>query len=143
VKAFFLFLLLVVASAPIARADDSEAAKADQTITFTDGSKAVSYHYCGDTDLCAKISNPDGTTLSIYSEGAALCQPYILHFVKSDDSGKTLFEFSRAINHTEPAKLGGCGHTITTQMVLNHGFVHLSVTETADGTLNLNFSAAK
>jgi hypothetical protein len=138
----FLGMLLLIGS-PVASADDASTSKPDQTITFTDGSKAVSYFNCGDADLCARVTNQDGTVLSIYSEGAALCQPYVLHFVKADTDGKTLYEFSRSINHTEAAKLGGCGHTVATQMVMNRGFVHLNVTETPDGTLYLKFSAAK
>jgi hypothetical protein len=139
-----IFVALFFLNTLVALADEARTPNADQTITFTDGSKAVSYFNCGDGDLCARISNPDGTSLSIYSEGAALCQPYDLHFVKADAEGKTLFEYSRAINHTEPGKIaGGCGHTVATQMVMNRGFVHLNVTETADGTLDLKFSAAK
>jgi hypothetical protein len=78
--------------------------------------------------------------LSIYSEGAALCQPYNLHFVQSDPGGRTVYEFTRAINHTIP-KGFSCGHTVSTEMVLDRGYVHLLVTENPDGTLNLNFSA--
>lgn len=137
-----LLVIIFAGSVSIALADDANGAKPDQTITFTDGSKAVSYFNCGDTDLCARITNADGTTLSIYSEGAAECQSYDLHFVKADSDGKTLYEFSRSINHTQGGKFS-CGHTVATQMVMNHGFVHLSVTETPDGTLNLKFSAAK
>ncbi len=111
-----------------------------QTIHFTNGATAVSYYHCGDTDLCAKINNEDGSTLSIYSEGAALCQPYFLHFVLVDASGKTVYEFSRQVNHTLPRGVS-CGHTVSTEMVLDRGYVHLLVTENPDGTLNLNFSA--
>jgi hypothetical protein len=141
--ASFLGMLLAFSTA-VAFADDAGQTKPDQTITFTDGSTAVSYFNCGDTDLCARITETDGSTISIYSEGAALCQPYQLHFVKADASGKTLYEFSRSINHTVPSKLSSsCGHTVATQMVMNRGFVHLNVTETADGTLDLKFSASK
>ncbi len=111
-----------------------------QTIRLTNGSTAVSYAHCGDNDLCARINYQDGTALSIYSEGAALCQPYNLHFVQSDSTGRTLYEFTRAINHTPP-KGFSCGHTVSTEMVLDRGYVHLLVTENPDGTLNLNFSA--
>jgi hypothetical protein len=111
-----------------------------QTVRLTNGATAVSYDHCGDNDLCARINYPDGTALSIYSEGAALCQPYNLHFVQADSSGKTLYEFTRAINHTIP-KGFSCGHTVSTEMVLDRGYVHLLVTENPDGTLNLSFSA--
>ncbi len=119
-----------------ARADVSPS----QTMHLTNGAVAVSYDHCGDNDLCAQITYPDGHVLSIYSEGAALCQPYYLHFVQSDASSRTMYEFSRAINHTEPKGVS-CGRTVATQMVLDRGDVHLSVTENPDGTLNLTFSA--
>lgn len=134
VVVFALFLISInSASAQI---------KPDQNIKFTNGASAVSYTHCGDADLCASITNPDGSILSIYSEGAALCQPYFLHFVLANADGKTLYEFSRAINHTLPGRLdGACGHTVSTEMVMDRGFVHMLVTENPDGTLNLQFSA--
>jgi hypothetical protein len=92
-------------------------------------------------DLCAKIVYDNGNVLSIYSEGAAECQPYLLHFVYADAS-KTLFEFSRAMNHTH-AKDAGCGRTVSTEMVLDRGYVHMLVTENPDGTLSASFSVAK
>ncbi|MDE2480681.1 MAG: hypothetical protein KGN02_00650 [bacterium] len=136
--------LACLASTGFAKAE-SPNAKPDQTIHFTDGSTAVSYFNCGDADLCARIADADGSTLSIYSEGAALCQPYILHFVKMNARGRTIFEFSRSINHTVGGNFSGgsCGHTVATQMVMNRGFVHMTVTETSEGTLDLKFSAAK
>jgi hypothetical protein len=33
-----------------------------------------------------------------------------------------------------------CGHSLATQMVLDHGLVHLTVTEDTDGTLKLVFT---
>lgn len=77
----------------------------NQTVRLTNGATAVSYDHCGDNDLCGRISYQDGSMLSIYFEGAALCQPYNLHFVESDPSGRTTYEFSRAINHTIPRAL--------------------------------------
>ena len=76
---------------------------------FTNGAVATAYDHCGDMDLCAKLVYSNGNVLSIYSEGAAYCQPYELHFVYADGSNKTLFQFSRALNHTH-AKDAGCGH---------------------------------
>lgn len=112
----------------------------DQTVKLSNGATATSYHNCGDMDLCARIINADGSVLSIYSEGAALCQPYYLHFVLQNASGVTQFEFSRMVNHTN-TKDKGCGHTLPTQMVLDHGAIHLTVIETTEGTLSLVFSA--
>lgn len=112
----------------------------DQTVKLSNGAIATSYHNCGDMDLCARIVNTDGSVLSIYSEGAALCQPYYLHFVLQNAGGVTQFEFSRMVNHTD-TKDKSCGHTVPTQMVLDHGAVHLTVIETTEGTLSLVFSA--
>ena len=112
----------------------------DQTVRLSNGATATSYHNCGDMDLCARVANNDGTVLSIYSEGAALCQPYLLHFVLQNASGVTQYEFSRMVNHSN-TKDKGCGHTLPTQMVLDHGAVHLTVIETLDRTLSLVFSA--
>lgn len=114
----------------------------DQTIHFTNGATPVAYDHCGDADLCAAITSLNGNILSIYSEGAALCQPYLLHFVLANNVGKTLYEFSRPINHTVGGRFdAACGHTVATEMVMDRGYVHLLVTENSDGTLNLAFSA--
>jgi hypothetical protein len=48
---------------------------------LSDGSVATTFDHCGDADLCATIDYKNGEKLSIYSEGAAYCQPYMLHFV--------------------------------------------------------------
>jgi len=112
----------------------------DQTMKLSAGGTATSYYHCGDMDLCARVANQDGSILSIYSEGAALCQPYFLHFVLQNAAGVTQFEFSRSVNHTD-LRDKGCGHTLPTQMVLDRGAVHMTVVENTDGTLNLVFSA--
>ncbi len=135
---YLLALLFVAAVTSGAAAADTAPL---QTIHLTNGAIATSYDHCGDMDLCAKVAYPDGTALSIYSEGAAECQPYELHFVYSDTT-KTVFEFSRALNHTH-AKDAGCGHTIATEMVLDRGYVHMLFTENSDGTINAAFSVAK
>jgi hypothetical protein len=121
-----------------AAADAPEA----ESMHFTNGAVATAYDHCGDMDLCAKLVYSNGNVLSIYSEGAAYCQPYELHFVYADSSEKTLFEFSRALNHTH-AKDAGCGHTVSTEMVFDRGYVHMLVTENPDGTINASFSVAK
>ena len=113
-----------------------------QTMHLTSGAVATAYDHCGDMDLCAKMVYDNGNILSIYSEGAAECQPYLLHFVYADNVGKTLFEFSRALNHTH-AKDAGCGHTVATEMVLDRGYVHMLLSENPDGTINAKFSVAK
>jgi hypothetical protein len=113
-----------------------------QTVTFSDGSVGSSADHCGDTDLCATITYPNGDKLAIYSEGAAFCQPYMLHFVRTNGT-QTIYEYSRTINH-DPVKSSmvgtSCGRTQATQMVMDHGLVHLTVLENSDGTLKLVFS---
>lgn len=131
---------LVIAALCQAPATAATDLRPDQTVKLSTGATATSYHNCGDMDLCARIVDTDGSALSIYSEGAALCQPYYLHFVLQNASGVTQFEFSRMVNHTN-TKDKGCGHTLPTQMVLDHGAVHLTVIETTEGTLSLVFSA--
>jgi len=113
-------------------------------VTFSDGSVAQPEGHCGDTDLCATIVYTNGDKLSIYSEGAAYCQPYILHFVRTNGSA-TIYEYSRTINH-DPATTSAfgmhCGNSQTTQMVLDRGLIHMTVSENHDGTLSVTFSAA-
>ena len=131
----FLFLLLTATGAYAVEQT------AGDSIRLTNGAKATSFTHCGDMDLCASITYDNGNTLSIYSEGAAECQPYFLHFVYADQT-KTLFEFSRPLNHTN-TKSAGCGHTVSTEMVFDRGYVHMLVTENTDGTVNTAFSVAK
>lgn len=112
------------------------------TMTFSDGSVAIAYDFCGDTDLCATIKYVNGEVLSIYSEGAAFCQPYLLNFVLANGP-TTIYEYARTMNHDaiNTSGLGTrCGHSLATQMVLDHGLVHMTVTENTNGTLKLVFS---
>jgi len=110
-------------------------------VTFSDGAVATPSDHCGDADLCAVIAYKNGDELRLYSEGAALCQAYFVHFVRIHQD-KTLFEFSRALNHEAPtASAFGtrCGNNLATQMTLDHGLVHLTVDEYTDGTLRFQF----
>lgn len=132
-------LIFIIATSSCAIAAEPPSS---QPIHLTNGALATPYTHCGDMDLCAKIAYDNGNVLSIYSEGAAECQPYFLHFVYADSASRTLFEFSRAMNHTN-TKNAGCGHTVSTEMVLDRGYVHMLVTENSDGTLNAAFSVAK
>jgi len=113
-----------------------------QTMHLTNGAIATAYDHCGDMDLCARIAYDDGNVLSVFSEGAAECQPYLMHFVFADSASKTLYEFSRSLNHTH-AKDAGCGHTVATEMVLDRGYVHMLLSENPDGTITASFSVAK
>jgi hypothetical protein len=114
----------------------------NQAISFSDGSQASSYHHCGDMDLCATIAYANGQKLSIFSEGAASCQPYVLHFVLVSGD-RTIYEFSRPLDHdpirTESFNLD-CGNSRETQLTLDHGYIHMNVNENKDGTLSIVFS---
>lgn len=117
----------------------------DQQLVFSDGTKVEAYDHCGDADICAVLQSPNGNTLSIYSEGAAYCQPYILRFVETR-ADQTVFEYSRAINHDLPTTSAfgtRCGNSRDTQMVMDHGYFHMTVTENNDGTLSLAFTPTK
>ena len=117
----------------------------DQTVTFSDASTATAYDHCGDSDLCALVKYPNGDRLAIYSEGAAYCQPYVLHFVRTNGAA-TIYEYSRTINHdaaTSSAFGVRCGNSRDTQMVMDHGLIHMTVTENHDGTLSVAFTPTK
>lgn len=140
---FVCTLALLLALAPstafaVVRDDGS----ASPPVTFSDGSVATTFDHCGDADLCATIDYPNGDKLSIYSEGAAKCQPYMLHFVMIHGTS-TLYEFTRTFNHdaiTTNAFRVHCGNNLATQMTLDHGLVHLTVDEYTDGSLRFVFS---
>jgi hypothetical protein len=134
-------LVVALSSQPIAAAIPKNDLPPPLPVTFSDGSIATPFDHCGDADLCATIAYPNGDTLSLYSEGAAYCQPYLVHFVRVHDS-KTLFEYSRALNHdavTQSAFGVRCGNNKATQMTLDRGLVHLTVDEYPDGSLRFEF----
>lgn len=140
---FVFTLALVLAVAPVtASAVVRDSAPASAPITFSDGSIATTFDHCGDADRCATIAYPNGETLTIYSEGAAYCQPYVLHFVTVRGSSR-LYEFSRTLNHDQVVTNAfgiHCGNNQATQMTLDHGLVHLTVDEYIDGSLRFIFS---
>jgi len=137
-----VFVLALVMLPRPAAAVVKDAAPSSAPLTFSDGAVATTNDHCGDADLCATISYTNGTKLFIYSEGAAYCQPYMLHFV-SVKGPATLYEFSRTLNH-DPVTTSGfgthCGNNQATQMTLDHGLVHLTVDEYTDGSLRFLFS---
>ncbi len=68
--------------------------------------------------------------------------PYTLQFVGTNGS-LTIYEYSSTLNHDQlKSRVVGvsCGRTRTTPMVMDHGLVHLTVLENADGRLKLVFS---
>jgi hypothetical protein len=136
-------LALLLAFAPgAASAVVKDNGSASMPVTFSDGSVATTFDHCGDADLCATIGYPNGNKLSIYSEGAAKCQPYMLHFV-TVHGASTIYEFTRTLNHdavSANAFGAHCGNNLATQMTLDHGLVHLTVDEYTDGSLRFVFS---
>ena len=135
-------LTLVVVATTTAFAVVRDNMTSSAPITFSDGAVATTYDHCGDADLCATIEYKNGEKILIYSEGAAFCQPYEVHFVKLNGSS-TEYEFTRALNHDPVTTnvLGThCGNNRATQMTLDHGLVHLTVDEYNDGSLRFIFS---
>jgi hypothetical protein len=119
-----------------------DSAPSSPPMTFSDGANVTTFDHCGDADLCANISYPNGDSLQIFSEGAALCQPYLLHFVRTHGP-TTLYEYTRVLNHDGVTTniLGThCGNNQATQMTLDRGYVHLTVDEYNDGSLRFIFS---
>ena len=144
-RPLLLTAIIALASTTCALAVVRDDVPASGPITFSDGAIATTNDHCGDADLCATITYADGDKLSIYSEGAAYCQPYMLHFVKTHDAS-TVYEFSRTLNHdavTASAFGVSCGNNRATQMTLDHGLVHLTVDEYSDGSLRFIFSPTK
>lgn len=140
VFALSLSALLLSSVAPVCALDSASVGL--EPVTFSDGTIATSFDHCGDTDLCARLAYKNGDQLAIYSEGAAFCQPYMLHFVKTN-AGVTVYEYTRTINHdavTTSAFGTSCGHSRSTQMVMDHGLVHMTVSENSDGTLRIVFT---
>lgn len=138
----FTLALAAFAAAP-AGAVVRDANAASDPITFSDAAVATAFDHCGNADLCATIDYNDGDRLSLFSEGAAYCQPYIIHFVRVHGP-TTIYEFSRTLNHDAVRQnaFGGisCGNNQATKLTLDRGLVHLTVDEYTDGTLRFFFS---
>jgi hypothetical protein len=76
--------------------------------------------------------------LSIYSEGAAYCEPYELYFTRTRGA-RTIYAFSRRVDH-DPRTGRSCGQTRTTHISLDAGRMHLTISKNRDGTLRLVFT---
>ncbi|HEV3091720.1 MAG TPA: hypothetical protein VGX91_09835 [Candidatus Cybelea sp.] len=109
-----------------------------QRVTFADGSSAAAVDRCFAFDLCAQITYTDGSQLSIYSEGAAYCAPYVLDFNRTSGN-RTIFSVSRNVDH-DPQRLFGCGRSRDTHIPLDGGRATLMISENTDGTLKFNFA---
>jgi len=141
--ASFFVLALTLGAALPAAAVVKDDLPSSPPITFSDGAVASTLDHCGTSDVCARIKYKDGTLLTMVSEGAAFCQPYIVHFVRS--TGETTnYEFSRTLNHDEVAHAFGskCGNNVATQLTMDHGLIHLTIDEYTDGTLRFLFTTA-
>lgn len=52
-------------------------------LTYADGVIADAASECGAGDVCATLTFPGGDVLRVYNEGAAKCQAFVLHVVRS------------------------------------------------------------
>jgi hypothetical protein len=109
-----------------------------QRVTLADGSSAAAVRRCFAFDLCAQVTYTDGSQLSIYSEGAAYCAPYVLDFARTDGD-RTIYNATRNVDHDPPGVLG-CRRSRDTRIALDGGRSTLTVSENADGTLNFSFA---
>jgi hypothetical protein len=118
----------------------SFASHVSQEITFADGRAGQAVSRCYATDLCALISYGNNDRLAIYSEGAAYCRPYVLHFERTS-LGRTTFSFSRVLDYDEPSTGNGrhCVRARTTHIVMDGGHERLTISKNADGTLRFRF----
>jgi hypothetical protein len=118
----------------------SFASPVSQEVTFADGRSAAAVSRCYTTDLCALISYGNGDRLAIYSEGAAYCRAYVLHFERTS-FGRTIYAFSRVLDYDDPPAAHGrhCLRTRTTRIVMDGGREQLTISKNADGTLRFHF----
>jgi hypothetical protein len=119
-------------------AEPQFASPVTQRLTFADGSSAQAVGRCFAFDLCAQVTYGDGSQLSIYSEGATYCEPYVLHFDRNIGD-RAVYSVSRNVDHDRPSAFG-CGHSRDTRIPMDGGRATLTVSENADGTLKFNFA---
>ncbi|MFY9719234.1 MAG: hypothetical protein WAK16_06260 [Candidatus Cybelea sp.] len=112
-----------------------------QHISTADGSVWQAVVRCYATDLCALISYPNGDQMTIYSEGAAYCEPYVLHFNRTN-GGRTIYSFSRDVDYDERsiAHRSKCARTRPTHIGMDGGRVILGISQNADGSLRFHFA---
>jgi hypothetical protein len=117
----------------------SFASPVSQRVVRADGTIEQAVARCYPTDLCVLILYRNGDRLSIYSEGHAYCEPYFLHFDRTN-GGRTLYAFSRRLDYDAHAGALGCGRSKTTRIVMDGGRVSLAISTNPDGTLRFHFS---
>ena len=112
-----------------------------QRISLADNSVWQAVVRCYATDLCALVSYPNGDQMAIYSEGAAYCKPYVLHFSRTN-SGRTIYSFSRDVDYDEHpiAHRSSCARTRPTHIGMDGGRVILGISQNADGSLRFHFA---
>jgi hypothetical protein len=112
-----------------------------QQISLADGSVWQAVVRCYATDLCALVSYPNGAQLAIYSEGAAYCRPYVLHFSRTN-GGRTIYSFARDVDYDEHAVAhrSNCVRTRPTHIGMDGGRMILGISQNADGSLRFHFA---
>lgn len=112
-----------------------------QQISAADGSVWQAVVRCCATDLCALVSYPNDDQLAIYSQGAAYCEPYVLHFNRTN-GGRTIYSFSRDVDYDEHpiAHRSNCARTRPTHIGMDGGRVILGISQNADGSLRFHFA---
>lgn len=92
-----------------------------QPVMIGDGTTAVGSERCGDGDQCASLTYPDGQLL-VFSEGAALRQPYKTVFVQMHKDAPVISD-TRALDNAG------------TTLIFDQGRTLLHITLNDDGTL--------
>ena len=112
-----------------------------QQISAADGSAWQAVVRCYATDLCALVSYPNGDQLAIYSEGAAYCKPYVLHFNRTN-GGRTIYSFARDVDYDgHPiAHRSNCARTRPTHIGMDGGRMILGISQNVDGSLRFHFA---
>jgi hypothetical protein len=112
-----------------------------QQISLSDDSVWQAVVRCYATDLCALVSYPNGDQMAIYSEGAAYCKPYVLHFSRTS-GGRTIYSFSRDVDYDEHpiAHRPNCTRTRPTHIGMDGGRLILGISQNADGSLRFHFA---
>jgi hypothetical protein len=130
-------VLLVPASLPA----PTFARPVSQQISLSDNSVWQAVVRCYATDLCALVLYPNGDQMAIYSEGAAYCKPYVLHFNRTS-GGRTVYSFSRDVDYDERpiAHRTNCARTRPTRIVMDGGRVILGISQNADGSLRFHLA---
>jgi hypothetical protein len=117
------------------------ASAAEMALTYPNGAVGTVAERCGEGDLCATLTQKDGSRLEIYNEGAVRCQPYGLRIVKYKNDVK-LFDYEKKTDRGASfIQNNGCDNFSNTYMTLADGTAHLGIFQNKDGTLFARWSA--